>query len=268
MKRRIAFIVLVVGCGLSGCGAAGDATTDDEVVLLAFGDSLANLDGWPAQLGALIQADQTTSVTVDGFSCFGGCNGLDRIRDHWTSRISAADVIVVQPQPGRVALPVFRGYLTDTCGLGLECMDTALADYSVYIRDLFGLVVDHARDDAVVLTIVAGTWGVDANRPDLRDEDPKAFDDLIRFMIEMGEMTTTAAEERCIGVVDVNVIMSGPNVFDPINPAYSDDRTHPNETGSAVIAPHVEGSAGVDRRHGGMRRIRRGSGADRAHFRW
>lgn len=213
---------------------------EQALTVVAMGDSVANLSGWPTELAALIESDRGVEVAVDGFSCFGGCTTLTRIEGsvRLQEAVGMATVVVVQPQPGRVVAPVWRDYFAGSCGGddSLDCGRTALAEFEAYVADLFDTIERLADAETVVLAITTGTWGVDAFYPELRDTDPQAFEDLLGLLVDMGELTQRAAEDRCIGVVDVNALFSGPDYHQPINAAYSDDGKHPSREGSRVIA--------------------------------
>lgn len=226
------------------------ANPDEEPTwtLVAMGDSVANLSGWPTQLAGLVGSDAEVEVVVDGFSCFGGCSTLTRIEGstRLQEAIGTARVIVVQPQPGRVIAPVWRDYFAGACGGtdGLECSRIALDEFEMYVATLFDTVGDLAGPETVVLAITTSTWGVDAFYPGLRDTDPATFEDLLGMLIELGRLTQTAAEARCIGVVDVNALFTGPDYHQLIDPAYTNDGRHPSEEGSRVIAEALHARLG------------------------
>lgn len=207
--------------------------------VVAMGDSVASLSGWPTQLAALIESDAGVEVVVDGFSCLGGCSTLERLEaPDLQELVGTAEVVIVQPQPGRVVSPVWRDYFADTCGGddGLECFRVALDDFELYTAELFDTVADLAGPETVVMAIMTSTWGVDAFYPELRDTDPDAFEDLLGLLIEIGRIARDAAEMRCFAVVDVNALFTGPDYHQLIDPTYTNDGRHPSEEGSRVIA--------------------------------
>jgi hypothetical protein len=209
--------------------------------LVVFGDSFANKLGWPTQLADLISSDLGVAASVDGDVCFGGCTSLTKIRASETLQdlIAEAEVIVMQPQAGRVVAPLWRSYFAGECGGAdsRECFRQTEADFRVYVEELFDEVIALSEPGAVIrATQATGTWAIDAFHPGLRDTDPETFEVFLENMLVLGEHIAGAAAERCILVLDVNAIMSGADYRQPINPDYSDDGRHPSEEGSRVIA--------------------------------
>lgn len=209
--------------------------------LVVFGDSFASATGWPTQFADLIATEFGVEVLVDGDVCFGGCTALTRIRasERLQGLVAAAEVIVVQPQPGRVVAPLWRTYLDGDCGGsdGRECFRRAEDDFRIYVEELFDEVIELGHEAATIrATRATGTWAIDSFHRGLRDADPETFDLFLENMLALSNHVAEAAAERCILAVDVNAIMSGPDYRQPVDPDYSRDGLHPSTEASRVIA--------------------------------
>jgi hypothetical protein len=264
MSSRLAAILLGLAMLATACGSTEVSTTADDRPtppsttstttvaaittpeaeawdLVVLGDSFANTLGWPTQLADLIASDFGVATSVDGDVCFGGCTSLTRIRSSETLQdlIADAEVIVLQPQPGRVITPLRRSYFDGECGGtdGLECFRQAEDEFRGYVEELFDEVIALSQPGAIIRTTQAtGTWAIDAFHRGLRDTDPDTFDAFLENMLDLSEHIAEAAADRCILVVDVNAIMSGADYRQPVNPNYSDHGSHPSQEGSRIIA--------------------------------
>ncbi len=264
MHRRFFAFLFVVGLVAAACGSterpaaptttapnttAATSTTATTAVaerwtVVALGDSFANLYGWPTQLAGMVSEELGVEVDVDGDVCFGGCSSLDRIRASagLRDKLAAADVVVLQPQPGRVVAPLWRSYFDGDCGGadGFACFRDAESAFRTYVGELLDEVLALAQPGATVRAVRAtGTWAIESFNPGLRDTDPQAFDRFLENMLILSDHIADAAAERCIAVVDVNAIMSGPSYRDPVNPVFSNDGRHPSPEGSRVIAASI-----------------------------
>ena len=215
--------------------------------LTALGDSFALLTGWPAQYADMASAEFGVEVSVNGDVCLGGCapDSLTRIRDSADLQglITNAEIIVLQPQLGRVVVPQWTSYFDGECGGedGLECFRQAEAEFRIYVEEFFDEVIALSQPGAVIRTTVAGSWAIDAFHPGLRDTDPETFDALLENILILGDQVAEAAASRCIFMVDVNALFSGPDYRQPIKPEYSNDGSHPSQEGSRVIAESLHG---------------------------
>jgi len=210
-----------------------------EVVV--FGDSFASKSGWPAQFAEIVAVEFGVAVSVGGDVCFGGCTALEKIRrsDALQSEIAAAEFIAIQPQPGRVVAPLWRSYSSGDCGGddGLTCFRQAESDFLLYVEELFDELIMLSEPGTVIRAMLAtGTWAIDSFHPGLRETAPDQFDAFLENMLVLSDHIAQAAAHRCILVVDVNAIMSGPDYRQPVTAAYSNDGSHPSVEGSRVIA--------------------------------
>ena len=57
----------------------------------------------------------------------------------------------------------------------------------------------------------------------------------------LGDQVSEAAADRCILVVDINALFTGPDYRQPIKAEYSNDGSHPSQEGSRVIAESLHG---------------------------
>ena len=83
----------------------------EPLLLLAFGDSFAARGGWPAQYAALAGETLGREAQVGGAVCSLGCTDMIRVLERADTRalVADADIIVVQPRPGRVRGPRASG---------------------------------------------------------------------------------------------------------------------------------------------------------------
>ncbi len=263
MKWRTTSVVIGLGlvaaaCGTGDVGADTPEPTESTVAattmasttgvdtieepwdLFVLGDSFTAKSGWPEQLAELASKEVGVDLAVSGKACFGGCTSLREIQasEILRSQIEEAEIVVLQPQPGRVVLPMWDSYFSDECGGtdGRECMRRALTEFREYVEDLFDEVIALSEPGTIIRATQTGTWGVDAFHPDLRDTDPETFEELLGFLVAFGKHIAEAAAERCIPVLDVNALLTGSDYHERINPEYSNDGKHPSQEGSRVIA--------------------------------
>ncbi|NND01397.1 MAG: SGNH/GDSL hydrolase family protein [Acidimicrobiia bacterium] len=98
-------------------------------------------------------------------------------------------------------------------------------------------MIELSGQGVVIRTMQAtGTWALDSFHPGLRDSAPEQFDAFLENMLILSQHVAEAAADRCIGSVDVNAILSGPDYRQPVSPEHSNDGSHPSEEGSRVIA--------------------------------
>jgi hypothetical protein len=189
----------------------------------------------------MVAAEFGVEVSVDGDVCWGGCAALDRIRasEELRDLIADAEVVVVQPQPGRFVSAAWRSYSLGDCGGedGFECFRRAEEEFRVQVEELLDEVVTASRPGTIVRAMRAtGTWVIDLYNPGLSDTDPDLFDAFLENVLSLSNHVAEAAADRCILALDVNAIMSGPDYRQPLHPDYSNDGSHPSEEGSRVIA--------------------------------
>lgn len=218
------------------------ATTQQQpdLLLLAYGDSFASLNGWPSIYGEMAAAALGRSVEVGGVSCSLGCSSILGVIEQENQRdlIEEATIIVLQPYPGRVFAAPFNKFLSGDCGGddGAECIAAALADFDLYLADLLDTVTLLADSSAVVRVIPTGTWALDYFYPDVRTDDPAKFEIMVTALLDFAGMIAAATAARCIGVADANAILSGPDYRTPIDPLHSHDGAHPSREASQLIA--------------------------------
>jgi len=209
-------------------------------LLLAYGDSFARRGGWPSIYGEMAGDTLGGVVEVGGVSCSIGCDSILGVINGEKQRelIKEADIIVLQPFPGRVFAGPFRDFLDGACGgeAGQECLAATLADFDVYLADLLDTVTDLADPAAVIRIVPTGTWALDHFYEGLRTEDPASFEIMLTALIDFVAVIDTAAAARCIGVTDASAIFSGPDYRTPIDPSHSHDGAHPSKEGSRLIA--------------------------------
>jgi hypothetical protein len=241
--------------------SARETTTTTAVPLwelTALGDSFAWLTGWPTQYADMASVEFGVEVSVNGDVCLGGCtpDSLTRIRGSadLQSLITNAEIIILQPQLGRVVVPQWTSYFAGDCGGedGLECFRQAEAEFHIYVEEFFDEVIALSQPGAVIRTTAAGSWAIDAFHPGLRDIDPETFEVLLENILILGDQVAEAAANRCILTVDVSALFSGPDYRQPIKPEYSNDGSHPSEEGSRVIAESLHG-LGYEPTMGGCR---------------
>ncbi|MEE9473430.1 MAG: hypothetical protein V3V82_05550, partial [Acidimicrobiia bacterium] len=224
--------------------------------LTALGDSFAWLTGWPTQYADMASAEFGVGISVNGDVCLGGCrpDSLTRVRDSEDLQglIANAEIIVLQPQLGRVVAPQWTSYFDGECAGedGLGCFRQAEAEFRIYVEEFFDEVIALSQPGAVIRTTVAGSWAIDAFHPGLRDTDPETFEALLENILILGDQVAEAAANRCILTVDVSTLFSGPDYRQPIKPEYSNDGSHPSQEGSRVIAESLH-SLGYESTMGG-----------------
>lgn len=212
----------------------------EPALLLAFGDSFAARGGWPTQYAALAGEALGREVQVGGAVCSLGCFDMIRVLERADTRalVSDADIIVVQPRPGRVFAKPFDAYLDGTCGGedGQDCIRTTLEDFRLYVHDLLDAATATAREDAVIRTAPAGTWAIDHFYPGVREGDPETFAIFVSAMAEYIRLVDVESEGRCILMADPSALFNGEGYMQRADPALLRDGAHPSDEGSRVIA--------------------------------
>ena len=212
-------------------------------LLLAFGDSFASRHGWPTQYAALAGAELGTEVQVGGAVCSLACTDLIRVLERPESRslLAEADIVVVQPRPGRVFSVPFNSYLDGTCGGedGQECIRATLEDFRLYVHDLLDAATATTGDHAVIRTAPAGIWAIDHFYPDLREGDPDTFVVFVAAMAEYIRLVEVESDGRCILMVDPSALFNGEDYLRRADPVLLRDGAHPSDEGSRVIAEHL-----------------------------
>lgn len=212
----------------------------EPLLLLAFGDSFAARHGWPTQYAALAGEALGREVQVGGAVCSLGCFEMIRVLERSETRalVADADIIVVQPRPGRVFAIPFDSYLDGTCGGedGQDCIRATLEDFRLYLHDLLDAATATAREEAVIRTAPAGTWGIDHFYPGLRERDPEAFLVFIEAMAEYIRLVEVESAGRCILMTDPSALFNGEDYMQRADSALLRDGAHPSDEGSRVIA--------------------------------
>lgn len=215
-------------------------TPPEPALLLAFGDSFAARAGWPTQYAALAGEALGREVQVGGAVCSLGCFDMMRVLEREDTRalVADADIIVVQPRPGRVFAMPFDSYLEGTCGGedGQDCIRTTLEDFRLYVHDLLDAATATAREDAVIRTAPAGTWAIDHFYPGVREGDPETFAIFVSAMAEYIRLVEVESAGRCILMTDPSALFNGEDYLQRADPALLRDGAHPSEDGSRVIA--------------------------------
>jgi hypothetical protein len=173
-------------------------------------------------------------------------NRLEYLRTHDAARhlLTEAEIVVVQPQPGPPSLAAWGPYFAGECGGAdnQECFRTALADFDLYIGELFDEVIAITSDDTVIMAPLVGAWGVAAFNPGIEEDDPEAYRILVDHVINLQQLAAAAAADRGIATVDVTRAFHGPDYYQPAAEAYLlPDRTHPSDEGSRVVAELLHG---------------------------
>lgn len=237
--------------GLSAASATPMASAPDWLVV-TFGDSFADLRGWPTVLAGMVAADRGGTATVGGFSCFGGCGGTEIERFTSQPAVAAdlanADLIVIEPQPGFNVLPFWQSYTAEECGGSdnRDCIRQSAASYRTYVNELFDAVLQLAPRDAVIRVVLANAHGVrmwDGSgmdfRYDLEAVDPVLFDVFVEQYREIMGQAAEAAADRCIPVWDANAFFVGPDYRGHYPPQYTSDGAHPSLEANRLIAEHI-----------------------------
>lgn len=173
-------------------------------------------------------------------------NRLEYLRTHDAAQdlLADAEIVVVQPQPGPPSLAAWGPYFAGECGGAddQECFRTALADFDLYIGELFDELIAATRDDTVIMATLVGAWGVAAFNPGIAEDDPDAYRILVNHVINLQQLAAAAAADRGIATVDVSLAFHGPDYHQPAAEAYLlPDRTHPSDEGSRVVAELLHG---------------------------
>lgn len=211
------------------------------VTVLALGDSFVALSSWPELYAAKVESALGRHVELDTSLARAGAGPrLDAIRDNdgAHARIRAADIIVVQPEPGFAAAPM-RSYLAGTCGgvANTDCFTAAADEYRTFVTEYLDLIESLATEEAVIRIITTGTWGIDGFHPQLREEDTTKLHDLIGLVDELMAVVESEALARSIPLVDVNTAFNGPDHRQLAPDGYlRADRLHLDDAGSAVVA--------------------------------
>lgn len=211
------------------------------LTVLAIGDSFVKWSTWPELYAAAVEAELGRPTELDTSLAAGGAGPrLPVIRDDENAhdRIRAADIVVVQPEPGFVGAPMNQ-YLAGVCGgdSNTDCFAPAADDYRGYVTEYLDLIVSLASDDAEIRVITTGTWGIDGFHPRLRAEDPAKLHDLIDLVDQFMAVVTSEANSRGIAVIDVNTAFTGSDHRQLAPDGYLvADGLHLDDAGSEVVA--------------------------------
>jgi hypothetical protein len=211
------------------------------LTVVAIGDSFVASSSWPKLYASEVESTLGRPTELDvSLARAGGGPRLPAVRDsdRARSKISEADILIIQPQPGFAASPPMRAYLDGTCGgdHNTDCFTTAAADYRTYLEEYLDLIASLTGDETPIRVITTGTWGMDAFHPRLRAEDPAKLDDLIGLVDMLMAVVESEAEERSIPVIDVNTAFNGPDHRQLAPDDYLIvDRLHLADAGSAVV---------------------------------
>lgn len=223
-----------------GTATTSTTTPPEPGLLLAYGDSFASRRGWPTQYAALAAEELGKEFEVRGEVCTLGCSDMIAVlvRANTKALLAKADIVVVQPRPGRVFSKPFNSYLDGTCGGedGQECIRTALDDFRLYLHDLLDAVTGPVAETAVIRTAPAGTWAIDYFYPELRDKDPDTFSIFIQAMVEYIGLVEQESSGRCILMSDASALFNGEDYTQRIDPGHTRDGAHPSDEGSRLIA--------------------------------
>lgn len=233
--------------------AAASPTTPDTVAatsvadeasldLVVVGDSFVGWSDWPEMYADLASDTLGIPVVVDeSLAASGPPRRLDQIKDSERSQdvIRSAEILVVQPQPGFAAEPVFRAYFDGECGGedNSECFAAAAEAYRSYSNEYFDLLLELVNPGTIVRVAVTGTWGPDGFYPELRENDPEALFALIAGIHTIMTETENAAAARGIPTIDVNAAFNGSTYRElaPLDYLVA-DRLHLADKGSEVVA--------------------------------
>jgi hypothetical protein len=236
----------------SVAASATNAASGYEWLVVTFGDSFADPSGWPMTLAEMVAADRGGMATVGGFSCRGGCGGLEVGR--FTSQpgvaadLANADLIVIQPQPGFNVLPFWRSYTAGECGGSdsRECIRQSGLSYRTYVNELLDAVLQLAPRETAIRVVLANAHGVRMWTGsgmdftfDLQAVDPDLFDVFVDQYRQIMRQAAEAAAERCIPVWDANAFFLGPDYRGHYPPRYTSDGAHPSAEANRLIAEHL-----------------------------
>lgn len=215
----------------------------EPLLLLAFGDSFAARGGWPTQYAALAGEVLGREVQVGGVACSLGCSDMIRVLEREDTRglIADADIVVIQPRPGRVFAIPFDSYVNGTCGGddGQDCIRATLEDFRLYVHDLLDAATATTREDAVIRTAPAGIWAIDHFWPGLRESDPDAFGVFVEAMSEYIRLVEVESAGRCILMIDPSALFNGDDYLQRADPSLLRDGAHPSDEGSRIIAENL-----------------------------
>jgi len=252
---------LLASIAIAGMGRPfRPSISDDHWEVLAIGDQWIDSAGWPSRLAALMSGDLGIMVTASSQTCMGDCGGtkgpLNAILGSATvqDEIRAADVILVQPQPGWVVLPALRAYFLDRCGGddNRDCLRQAVADYRVYTGQLLDELSSLSGPETLLRVVPSDAQVIRHWRPgsltggaidetyDLQAEDPESFAVVISWFHDLMGAAMQAAADRCVPVWDSNAYFSDSN-YDSPPPSQYFDGFALTPDGELVVANHVHG---------------------------
>jgi hypothetical protein len=220
-----------------------DPSSDSEPLrLIAIGDSFVAWSDWPAMYARLASSHFGVPVEYDASLAGTGVpSRLEWIQASDTARetIGAADLIVVQPQPGWVAAPMFDSYLNEDCGgtTNTDCFTATAKTYRQYMDDYLDLITDLIGPETVIRVVLTGSWALEGFYPGLRTSDPDQFRGLTDGLRLLMEQAAGAAEQRGIAVLDVNSAFNGTDYQHATPDGYLvGDDIHLAELGSEQVA--------------------------------
>jgi hypothetical protein len=152
--------------------------------------------------------------------------------------IRAADVLVIQPQAGDAAMPMFNDLLNGECVLvPRDCFAPHVTDYRDYVEEYFDLVLELAKEDALIRIVSAASWAPDGFYSSQIRDDPDLRPILIGGVVALMDEARVAAEARGLAFIDVNAAFNGPDYLDVAPDEYlRSDLLHLAEPGSRVVA--------------------------------
>lgn len=208
--------------------------------LVVLGDSFAGWSTWPEMYADLMSVALGVDVVADKTVTGTGVPRLDFLEQNDWARetVGAADVVVVQPQAGFAARPMFEELLMGGCESGHEdCFAPHLAAYRSYVEDYFDLLLELIGETAMVRIVSAASWAPDGFYTSQIEDDPDLRPILIGGVIAMMDEVRAAATARGLVFVDVNAAFNGPDYLDVAPDEYlKSDRLHLSEAGSLVVA--------------------------------
>ena len=194
---------------------------------------------WPEIYGELAARTLGREVVVDkSLARPGQGPRLPVIKDDMDAHalIRAADIIVIQPEPGFVA-GFATQYLNGECGESNECFGQAADEYRAFLEEYVDLVLEQSDPGAAVRLVTTGTWAIDAFYSWAVEDDPQVRADLVGVVVLMMEQLETVAAERGIPVADVNAAFNGEDYLQVAPDGYLvPDGMHLAEAGSQVVA--------------------------------
>jgi hypothetical protein len=241
-SREVSERPTTTGATASGTAAATSVADEASLDLVVVGDSFVGWSDWPQMYADLASDSLGMAIVVDeSLAASGTPRRLDQIKDSASAQdvIRSAEILVVQPQPGFVAEPVFSAYLDGECGgeLNTECFAAAAEEYLSYSNEYFDLLLELVKPGTIIRVAVTGTWGPDGFYPELRENGPEALFGLIEGIHAIMTGTENAAVARGIPTIDVSAAFNGPTYRDLAPPDYLvADRLHLADKGSQVVA--------------------------------